>query len=145
MSKKSPAAYTPDHLKSEVANEAKLDALRSLRARIVASAQVDSAEPDLGHIADLIGTHPLLHVTLQAHLLDDSIERGACIILWGQVEGLGGCLSIPYLGVKGFTTAGSVTEALGSFEMMLADPDFKWKRETAQKKRLKPGVNTRKH
>lgn len=113
----------------------RLATLSSLRERIRKAAAVDAGKPEVGHIADATLERPLLANVLQAHLLEGGPEEGATIIIWGDPDGLGGMLNVKPLGVKGFFTAGSFLEALDCMEAMLADPDFKWKRDKPQKPR----------
>lgn len=113
----------------------RLVTLADLRERIRKAAAVDAGRPEIGHISDATFGRPLLANVLQAHLLDGGPDEGATIIIWGDPEGLGGMLNVKPLGVKGFFTAGSFTEALDCMEAMLADPEFKWKRDKPQKAR----------
>ncbi len=114
---------------SEVKATTTLTALRAMRDRIRST--VKSADPDLSHAqcADLINSHPLLHAALFAHFIDETLEDGATLVIWGKEDGLGALLNMKPYSAKAFFNAGSLQELLGCCEAALGDSDFKWGRD----------------
>lgn len=120
--------------KPDSPTQAKLDQLAALRARIVAASKPDAADMPEAQCADLVTSHPNLHLAMFAHLIDGGPDEGCTITLWGKDNGLGGILNVKYAGCKAFIDAGSLQEWLSEAERMLSDPEAKWQRERNRKR-----------
>jgi len=126
--------------KLEVGATATLTALRAMRERIKANVKSPDVDLSSAQCADLINSHPLLHAALFAHFIDETLEEGATLVLWGKEDGLGALLNMKPYSAKAFFNAGSLLELLDSFEAALGDPEFKWGRDRSRKGRSRrPG------
>lgn len=119
---------------SEAQLSAKLSQIETLRRRIAAASKPESEDGQLGHIADMVESYPLLSAVMTAHLERGGPAEGATILLWGKDTGLGGILNVKPLGVRAFIDAGSLVEWLTLAERMLEDPETKWQKDKPRKR-----------
>lgn len=126
---------TKQQSKLEVQASATLTALRAMRDRIKATVKSSDVSLAEAQCADLINSHPLLHAALFAHFIDETLEEGASLIIWGKEDGLGALLNMKPYAAKAFFNAGSLQELLDCCEAALGDPDFKWGRDRGRKGR----------